>query len=97
VVHWVAYGIPPSVSGFAENEISAPSPKYVGGKGTQGLAYFTGPCPPAGSGWHHYNFTLVATDYEPGALPAGLTRDELAARLAGHALGSATMIGRWGV
>src|SRR5262249_31155344 len=38
VVHWVAYGIPASVTGFAEGEVSGPSDKYVGGRSTPGLA-----------------------------------------------------------
>src|ERR1700687_2985817 len=29
VSHWVAYGIPASVTGFAEGEVSKPSDKYV--------------------------------------------------------------------
>ena len=33
-VHWVAYGIPASVTGFAEGEASKQSDKYVGGKGS---------------------------------------------------------------
>ena len=28
VDHWIAYGIPASVTGFAEGEISKPSDKY---------------------------------------------------------------------
>src|SRR5215831_7582687 len=36
VDHWLAYGIPASVTGFAEGETSQPSEKYVGGKGTAG-------------------------------------------------------------
>jgi len=36
VIHWVAYSIPASVTGFAEGEVSKPSDKYVGGKGTAG-------------------------------------------------------------
>src|SRR5438067_13150889 len=32
VHHWVAYGIPASVTSFAEGEVSKPSDKYVGGK-----------------------------------------------------------------
>ena len=35
VSHWVAYGIPVSVTGFAEGEVSKPSEKYVGGIGTR--------------------------------------------------------------
>ena len=34
VVHWVAYGIPSSVMGFAEGEVSKLSDRYVGGKST---------------------------------------------------------------
>jgi phosphatidylethanolamine-binding protein (PEBP) family uncharacterized protein len=48
VVHWVAYGIPASVTGFAEGEVSKPSDQYVGGKSTPGLAYYFGPCTPPG-------------------------------------------------
>ena len=35
VSHWVAYGIAPSVTGFAEGEVSKPSDKYVGGQAPQ--------------------------------------------------------------
>jgi Raf kinase inhibitor-like YbhB/YbcL family protein len=96
VIHWVAYGIPASVSGFAEGETSQLSNKYVGGKGTQGQGHYLGPCTPAGTGMHHYTFTLIATDLEPGALPPGLTRDELFAKLNGHTKGAAGLIGLFG-
>ncbi len=39
VSHWVAYGIPVSVTGFAEGEVSKPCDKYVGGKSTMGVAH----------------------------------------------------------
>jgi Raf kinase inhibitor-like YbhB/YbcL family protein len=94
VVHWVAYGIPPSVTGFAEGEVSGPSDKYIGGKSTPGLAHYFGPCTPPGD-WHHYTLTLIATDLEPKALQPGMTRDELLAALAGHAKGAAGLIGRF--
>src|SRR4029079_18547271 len=38
VSHWVAYGIPASVTGFAEGEASKPSKKYVGGQSLMKLA-----------------------------------------------------------
>jgi hypothetical protein len=94
VVHWVAYGISASVTGFAEGEVSKESPKYVGGKGTRGLSHYVGPCTPPGD-WHHYTFTLIATDLDPKALQPGMTRDELLAALNGHALGVAGRIGRF--
>ena len=96
VIHWVAYGIAPTVTGFAENEVSAASPKFVGGKGTGGLATYTGPCTPPGTGLHHYTFTLIATDLEPGQLGAGLTHSELMAKLDGHAKGAAGLVGLFG-
>ena len=80
VHHWVAYGIPPTVTGFAEGEVSKPSDKYVGGKSTQNVGYYSGPCTPAGPP-HHYTFILVATDLEPKELPAGLTREEVLAKI----------------
>jgi Raf kinase inhibitor-like YbhB/YbcL family protein len=92
VSHFVFYGIPASVTGFAEGEISKPSDKYVGGLGTAKLSTYTGPCTPAGAP-HHYIFTLIATDLEPTALPAGMTRDELIKALDGHAKGATGIIG----
>ena len=67
VSHWVAYGIPASVTGFAEGEVSKPSDKYVGGQSTMKLSNYFGPCTPPGAP-HHYTFTLIATDLEPTAL-----------------------------
>jgi Raf kinase inhibitor-like YbhB/YbcL family protein len=96
VVHWVAYSIPASVSGFAEGEVSQPGSKYVGGKGTQGMGHYLGPCTPPGTGMHHYTFTLIATDVEPGELPPGLTRDELVTKLNGHSKGAAGLVGLFG-
>jgi len=94
VSHMVTYGIPPSVTGFAEGELSQPSEKYVGGKSTMGRATYFGPCTPPGD-WHHYTFTLIATDLDPKALQPGMTRDELFAALAGHAKSGAGLILRF--
>ena len=96
VNHWVAYGIPVSVTGFAENEVSSTGSKYVGGKSTQGLAHYMGPCTPPGTGMHHYTFTLIATDLEPNAIEPGLTKEELLPKLTGHAKGAAGLVGLFG-
>jgi Raf kinase inhibitor-like YbhB/YbcL family protein len=92
VSHWVAYGIPVSVTGFAEGEVSKASDKYIGGIGTAKLTSYTGPCTPAGAP-HHYTFTLIATDLDPTALKPGLTRDELIKELDGHAKQVTGLIG----
>src|SRR5580698_3910120 len=49
VSHWVAYGIPVSVTGFAEGEVSKASDKYIGGTSTQKVGSYSGPCTPAGA------------------------------------------------
>ena len=95
VSHWVAYGIPASVTGFAEGEVSKASDKYVGGSSLMKLPHYFGPCTPPNTDWHHYTFTLVATDLEPGALKPGLTREELTKAVEGHVKGSAGLIGRF--
>src|SRR5258706_16313124 len=92
VSHWVAYGIPLSVTGFAAGEVSKQTDKYVGGKSLMGLPHYFGPCTPPGAP-HHYTFTLIATDLEPAALQPGMTRDELIKALEGHAKGATGIIG----
>jgi len=95
VSHMVLYGIPASVSGFAEGELGQPSDKFVGGKSTMGKAVYFGPGTPPNTDWHHYTWTLVATDLDPKALQPGLTRAELAAALKGHVKGSAGLVTRF--
>ena len=96
VSHWVAYGIPASVTGFAEGETSKASDKYVGGKSTMGVGNYSGPCTPPNTTPHHYTFILIATDFEPAELPPGLTRDEVIAEFGpppAHLKGVTGMVG----
>jgi len=95
VSHMVLYGIPADVKGFAEGELSHPSEKFVGGKNLMGTGTYFGPGTPPNTDWHHYTFTLVATDLDPKALQPGLTRDELAAALKDHVKGSAGLVTRF--
>ena len=95
VSHMVIYGIPADVKGFAEGELSKPSDKFVGGKSLMGLGTYFGPGTPPNTDWHHYTFTLVATDLDPKALEPGLTRDELAKALDSHVKGSAGLVTRF--
>jgi Raf kinase inhibitor-like YbhB/YbcL family protein len=95
VSHMVVYGIPADVKGFAEGELSKPSDKFVGGKSTMNQAVYWGPGTPPNTDWHHYTFTLVATDLDPKALQPGMTREELADALKDHVKGSAGLITRF--
>jgi Raf kinase inhibitor-like YbhB/YbcL family protein len=96
VSHWVAYGIAPSVTGFAEGEVSKPTSNYVGGKSTMGVGFYSGPCTPPNTTPHHYTFILTATDFEPQELPPGLIREELVAKFtwpSTHVKGSTGIVG----
>src|SRR5215467_15035688 len=95
VSHMVLYGIPADVKGFAEGELSQPSEKFVGGKNLMGTGTYFGPGTPPNTDWHHYTFTLVATDLDPKALQPGMTREELAAALKDHVKGSAGLVTRF--
>src|SRR5258707_4692697 len=46
VSHWVAYGIPVSVTGLAEGEVSNQTDKYVVRQSLIGLPHYFGPCTP---------------------------------------------------
>jgi phosphatidylethanolamine-binding protein (PEBP) family uncharacterized protein len=41
-VHWVAYGIPASITSFAEGEVSKLSDKYVGGENSLNMGITSG-------------------------------------------------------
>ncbi|RRZ90348.1 YbhB/YbcL family Raf kinase inhibitor-like protein [Erwinia sp. 198] len=95
VDHLVAYNIPFQRTSFAQGELTR-GKGYTGGKNSPGTLRYHGPCPPVGSGEHHYNFTLIATDLPANGLEQGLTREALFDRLKGHTLGAAGLIGRFG-
>jgi len=94
VTHMVAYNIPATTNAFAQGDLTA-GKGYTGGKNSPGTNAWYGPCPPVGSGMHHYNFVVIATDLPPEQLKAGLTHEELVKQLKGHALGAASLVGRF--
>jgi Raf kinase inhibitor-like YbhB/YbcL family protein len=94
-VHWVAYGIAPSKTSFAEGEASSAPKDFVAGKNNAGTDHYFGPCGPAGHALHHYVITVIATNLAPDVLKPGLSRDELVKELRGHALAPASIVGRY--
>ena len=95
VNHWVAYGISAETTSLAEGEATQPTDKFVGGKSTQGVGVYSGPCTPPGSP-HHYTFVIIATDLDVKDLPPGLTLPELQEKLSGHAKAAAGLVGLYG-
>lgn len=66
--HWVVYNIPADTKSIAEG---AAPPPGVEGNTDFGKPGYGGPCPPPGSGKHHYNFTLFALKIDKIDVPAG--------------------------
>jgi phosphatidylethanolamine-binding protein (PEBP) family uncharacterized protein len=58
-------------------------------------ATYFGPGTSPNTDWHHYTWTLIATDLDPKALQPGMTRDELAVALKDHVKGSAGLVTRF--
>ncbi|GFG75016.1 YbhB/YbcL family Raf kinase inhibitor-like protein [Mycobacterium botniense] len=56
-VHWVVTGITPSTTEIAEGALPEGA---VVSLNSGGKAQYFGPCPPAGTGVHHYRFQLYA-------------------------------------
>ena len=94
VSHAVIYGIPASTTSFAEGALGGAPNGFVGGKNTLGM-HWLGPCSPKGNAPQHYVMTMIATDLDPSALQAGLTRPELLKALDGHALRAASLVFRF--
>jgi Raf kinase inhibitor-like YbhB/YbcL family protein len=96
--HWVVFNIPASADGLKAaaggGDFSAAPAGSVEGTTSFGKPGYGGPCPPVGSGVHHYIFTLYALDVAqlPGASKA-TSGPSLTELLSKHLLGKATLVG----
>jgi Raf kinase inhibitor-like YbhB/YbcL family protein len=94
--HWIAYDIPADTHEVMEGT-SAHNKRFehaVEGVNSFGDIGYGGPCPPSGSP-HHYVFRIYALDVSLG-LPAGQTREQLAAAVHGHVLAEGRITGLYG-
>ena len=88
--HWQVWNIPANATGFEEGKVPA---GVVQGKGDIGRPGYLGPCPPPGTGVHHYTFTLYALKVDKLDLdPMGASGAYVGYNLNGNALGKATVI-----
>jgi Raf kinase inhibitor-like YbhB/YbcL family protein len=90
-VHWVITGLDASETDLAEGEIP---PDATLGRNGYGDPGWGGPQPPAGE-THRYVFTLIAAD-EPVPVGADPSAEDVLAATSGHALATATLVGRFG-
>lgn len=94
-VHWIAYGIPPTIMALPEGTGTSSSKDIVAGANSQGKAIYRGACPPVGEQPHHYVISAYALDLGPGALKPGLDRDEFFSAIKGHNLNATSMVLRY--
>lgn len=92
VIHWLAYGMPPTRTTLDEG---TPVGDEIEGGGLQGLNEhgengWIPPCPPLGEG--RYVFFMYALNEETG-LEAGASRDAFALALEGRVLASGELLG----
>lgn len=65
-VHWVVSGIDPALGQLEEDDVPADA---VEARNDFGEIGWSGPCPPAGSGSHDYEFRLYALAEDIGLVP----------------------------
>lgn len=94
--HWVVWNIPASATSLPEgagDPAAALMPAgAVQGNTDFGSAGYGGPCPPPGSGAHHYHFRLYALKVEKLELPANATAALVGFNVRANALGKAELM-----
>jgi Raf kinase inhibitor-like YbhB/YbcL family protein len=93
-VHWLLYGIPPSLSGLEENLPANEALRDGMRQGRNGFGDigYGGPQPPSGT--HRYFFHFYALDAALDLRP-GVRREELDKAMKGHVLEEAKLMGRF--
>jgi Raf kinase inhibitor-like YbhB/YbcL family protein len=90
--HWLVVDLPPSSTGLPRG-VKTLLGAAKGVASDFGEAAYAGPCPPKGSGVHHYRLTIWAMPRATTALKSGGGATAVEADLKGRALGSASLIG----
>ncbi len=88
-IHWVVTGIPPAVTEIVEGALPEGARTSLNSGGN---AAYLGPCPPAGTGVHHYRFQLSALN-RPMLLPSTTPAREAAQTISAAAIATVTMVG----
>jgi Raf kinase inhibitor-like YbhB/YbcL family protein len=92
-LHWLVWDIPASTETIPVHSLP---PGARQGSNSLGESNYMGPCPPAGSGTHHYIFELYALPTFLG-LTQNIDRDQLQASMSGLMLDRAKLVGLFAV
>lgn len=91
-VHWVVTGIPPSTTEIAEGALPDEATVSLN---SGGKAEYLGPCPPDGTGVHHYRFQVYALS-KPLTLAPTTPASESTVAIANLAVAVASTVGLFG-
>lgn len=91
-VHWVVTGIPPSTTGIGDGPLPQGASVSLN---SAGKAEYFGPCPPAGTGVHHYRSQLYALN-QPLTLASSTPAREATETIAKAATAEARIVGLFG-
>ncbi len=91
--HWVLFNLPSYSKGLTDDvpKTDKLDSGALQGRNSFGQIGYSGPCPPFGS-VHHYHFQLYALDSNLD-LKAGATKAQVLAKMEGHVVGRAELIG----
>jgi Raf kinase inhibitor-like YbhB/YbcL family protein len=93
--HWAAYDIPPGTAGLPEGFRAGVAATFPQARNDFGTFGYAGPCPPSGSGAHHYHFELLALSQPHLALMPGASVTQVIQAAAPYVVARAELVGTY--
>jgi hypothetical protein len=90
--HWIVVDLPPRAAGLPRGVIGLPAPGLALAT-NMGPTGYSGPCPPHGSGVHHYEITVWALPVAKTTIAPGSKAEAVEDQLRRAALDHAVIVG----
>jgi Raf kinase inhibitor-like YbhB/YbcL family protein len=90
--HWIVVNLPPATTSLARGLTSLPAGATAIAS-NYGDAAYDGPCPPAGSGLHHYKFTIWALPVPTIAINPASRAIDVEATMLAYSTDSGELVG----
>ena len=88
--HWIVTGLPATVTTLSQGMTPLPAGAHAA-VSNFGDAAYDGPCPPTGSGVHHYQFSIWAMPTDDVAINPDAPASDVIARLSRKAIAHASL------
>lgn len=90
--HWIVVDLPPQTTSLARGTATLPTPARAVASNFGDL-FYDGPCPPEGSGIHHYKITIWAMPSAATSIVPDAKATDVTALLTGRTLANASLTG----